>query len=99
LIPREIIEKPPSAELRPDQLDQDSLPPYESLDKLLYYFIEENMSIDEIAALGFERTLVANIVAKVDRSEYKRSQAAPVLRITSKSFGSGRRIPIVRGYS
>ena len=98
LIPREIIDKPPSAELRPDQMDQDSLPPYEVLDKLLYYYIEENMSIDEIAALGFERELVASIAAKVDRSEYKRSQAAPALRITSKAFGSGRRMPIVRGY-
>jgi NAD+ synthase (glutamine-hydrolysing) len=99
LIPREIIEKPPSAELRPDQLDQDSLPPYEILDGLLHYYIEENMSIDEIAALGFDRALAASIAAKVDRAEYKRSQAAPALRITSRAFGSGRRMPIVRGYS
>ena len=98
LIPREIIEKPPSAELRPDQLDQDSLPPYEILDKLLYYYVEENMSIDELAALGFERELAVSIATKVDRSEYKRSQAASALRITSRAFGVGRRMPIVRGY-
>lgn len=97
LIPESIIIKPPSAELRPDQLDQDSLPPYEVLDQLLYHYIEENKHIDEIVAMGFEQELVENIVAKIDRSEYKRFQAAPVLRITSKAFGSGRRIPLARG--
>lgn len=98
LIPESIIIKPPSAELRPDQLDQDSLPPYEVLDQLLYHYIEENKHIDEIVAMGFERELVENIVAKIDRSEYKRFQAAPVLRITTKAFGSGRRIPLAKEF-
>ena len=98
LIPQAIIDKPPSAELRPDQLDQDSLPPYEVLDKILHYYVEDNKHIDEIAALGYERELVGNIVYKIDRSEYKRFQAAPVLRITSRAFGRGRRLPLARGY-
>jgi len=98
LIPESIIKKPPSAELRPDQLDQDTLPPYEVLDQLLYHYIEENKHIDEIVAMGFERKLVENIIAKVDRSEYKRFQAAPVLKITTKAFGSGRRIPLAKGF-
>jgi NAD+ synthase (glutamine-hydrolysing) len=97
LIPQSIITKPPSAELRPDQFDHDSLPPYEVLDRLVHYYIEKNMHVDEIVAMGFEREQVENIVAKIDRSEYKRFQAAPVLRITSKAFGSGRRIPLARG--
>jgi NH3-dependent NAD+ synthetase len=73
------------------------LPPYEVLDRLVHYYIEKNMHVDEIVAMGFEREQVENIVAKIDRSEYKRFQAAPVLRITSKAFGSGRRIPLARG--
>ena len=97
MIPESIIVKPPSAELRPEQLDQDSLPPYEVLDQLLHYYVEENKHIEEIVAMGYERELVENIVAKIDRSEYKRFQAAPVLRITTKAFGSGRRIPLARG--
>jgi NAD+ synthase (glutamine-hydrolysing) len=97
LIPNSIITKPPSAELRPDQFDHDSLPPYEILDRLVHYYIEENKHIDEIVAMGYERELVENIVAKIDRSEYKRYQAAPVLRITTKAFGSGRRIPLAKG--
>ncbi len=98
LIPESVITKPPSAELRPDQLDQDSLPPYEILDQLLHYYVEENKHIEEIVAMGYERELVESIVTKIDRSEYKRFQAAPVLRITTKAFGSGRRIPLARGF-
>jgi len=98
LIPESVITKPPSAELRPDQLDQDSLPPYEILDQLLHYYVEENKHIEEIVAMGYERELVESIVTKIDRAEYKRFQAAPVLRITTKAFGSGRRIPLARGF-
>lgn len=97
VIPRRVIEKAPSAELRPDQKDQDSLPPYEILDRILHYYIEENMHIKEIAALGFDEQLVSEVVNKIDRAEYKRFQAAPVLRVTTKAFGSDRRMPIARG--
>ena len=96
LIPNRFV-KPPSAELRPGQLDQDSLPPYEVLDQLLHYYVEENKHIEEIVALGYERELVDSIVAKIDRAEYKRFQAAPILRITTKAFGSGRRVPLAKG--
>lgn len=96
LIPRRVIEKAPSAELRPDQKDQDLLPPYEILDQILHYYIEENKHIDEITALGFDYNLVKDVINKIDRAEYKRVQAAPVLRVTTKAFGSGRRMPIAR---
>ncbi len=98
IIPLNVINKEPSAELRPDQKDQDSLPPYTLLDQLLHLYIEENCYVDEIAARGYDRRLVENIVAKVDRAEYKRFQAAPGLRVTTRAFGSGRRMPLARGY-
>ncbi len=94
LIPVSIIEKAPSAELRPDQKDQDSLPPYEILDQVLYYYIEEGYSIEAICAQGFDRQMVTWVAKTVDRNEYKRRQAAPGLRITSKAFGLGRRMPV-----
>lgn len=94
LIPRSIIEKEPSAELRPGQLDQDSLPPYTILDEILHYYVEENKHKAEIA--GFDPDLVEEIINRVDRAEYKRFQAAPGLRVTTKAFGSGRRMPIAR---
>ncbi len=97
VIPRSIIEKAPSAELRPDQKDQDSLPPYEILDRILQHYIEENKHIDEIVAMGFEEKTVKDVIKKTDRSEYKRFQAAPGLRITTRAFGSGRRMPLARG--
>jgi NAD+ synthase (glutamine-hydrolysing) len=97
LIPVSVIEKPPSAELRPDQKDQDSLPPYEVLDEILHYYIEENKHIHEIEAFGFDRNLVEEIITRVDRAEYKRFQAAPGLRVTTKAFGSDRRMPLARG--
>ncbi len=97
LIPRQVIEKAPSAELRPDQKDQDSLPAYEILDQILHYYIEENKHVDEITALGFDYNLVRDIINKIDRAEYKRFQAAPVLRVTTKAFGSDRRMPLARG--
>ena len=96
LIPESSITKPPSAELRPNQVDQDSLPPYEVLDEILKGYIEGRLSADEIVSLtGYERTLVESITLMVDRAEYKRKQAAPVLRLRRKAFGSGRKEPIV----
>jgi NAD+ synthetase len=95
VIPHAILEKPPSAELRPDQKDTDSLPPYEVLDPILEAYVERYETPEQIAlANGFPLTLVQQVVRLVERSEYKRQQAAPVLKVTSKSFGMGRRFPI-----
>ena len=95
IIPEAILHKAPSAELRPDQKDSDSLPPYETLDPILAAYVERGESTEEIIARhGFARPLVESVVALVERSEYKRQQAAPVLKVTPKSFGSGRRFPI-----
>ena len=98
LIPESIITKPPSAELRPDQLDTDSLPPYEVLDAILEMYIEEDRSPDEIVAAGYERALVTRVVRMVDRNEYKRRQAAPGVKITVRAFGKDRRLPITNRY-
>ncbi len=98
VIPVSTIEKPPSAELRADQRDSDSLPPYEVLDAVLERYIEDDMSADEIAAAGFDRDLVIEIVGMVDRNEYKRRQAAPGVKITTKAFGRDRRVPITNRY-
>ena len=98
IIPRSSIDKAPSAELRPDQTDQDSLPPYEMLDAILKGYIEEGLSRADIAAQGFDPAVVNDIVRKVDLNEYKRKQAAPGLKITPLAFGVGRRIPIVQKY-
>ncbi len=98
-IPLASIEKPPSAELRPNQKDQDSLPPYDVLDRILKAYIEEVMSPAEIAArYGYDLELVRAIALKVDRNEYKRRQAAPGLKITSRAFGMGRPFPIVQKF-
>jgi NAD+ synthetase len=95
VIPHAILEKPPSAELRPDQKDTDSLPPYEMLDPILEAYVERYESPEEISqANGIPLDLVKQVVRLVERSEYKRQQAAPVLKVTSKSFGMGRRFPI-----
>ena len=95
IIPQAILEKAPSAELRPDQKDTDSLPPYEVLDPILEAYVERYEPLDSIAkAHGFPLALVQQVVRLVERSEYKRQQAAPVLKVTSKSFGTGRRFPI-----
>ena len=99
VIPRDSIDKPPSAELKPNQLDLDSLPPYDVLDALLKAYIEDAKSIDEIIALGFNEKIVHEIVRKVHRNEYKRRQAAPGIKVTSKAFGSGRRMPIAQGFA
>jgi NAD+ synthase (glutamine-hydrolysing) len=99
VIPRSTIEKPPSAELRPNQKDTDSLPPYEVLDRILKAYIEEVQSPEEIAAeTGFDLKLVRDIAILVDRNEYKRKQAAPGLKITSRAFGFGRPFPIAQRF-
>ncbi len=99
VIPRATLEKAPSAELRPDQKDQDSLPPYETLDAILQLAVEEHRSISEIIARGFEETTVRWVLTQVYRSEYKRQQAAPVLKVTGRAFGRGRRFPIAQCYT
>jgi len=98
IIPEEIIKKAPSAELRPNQKDEDSLPPYPVLDKILHCYIEEGMSEDEIVGVGFERETVKWVIKTVNRNEYKRKQAAPGLKVTSKAFGMGRRMPVAAKY-
>jgi NAD+ synthase (glutamine-hydrolysing) len=98
VIPVSTIEKPPSAELRPNQTDQDSLPPYDVLDAILKGYVEEGLSRRDLVAQGFAEAVVNDVVRKVDRNEYKRKQAAPGLKITPLAFGVGRRIPIVQKY-
>lgn len=98
IIPQNIITKPPSAELKPGQKDTDSLPPYDVLDAILFEYIENYKSPAEIIALGYNHELVYRILRMVNRSEFKRFQAPPVLRISEKAFGSGRRLPIVGKY-
>lgn len=94
IIPAGVLTKPPSAELKPGQTDQDSLPPYEVLDAVLRLYVEENWPAAEIVAAGYDPALVQEIIQKVDRAEYKRRQAAPGLKVTTKAFGLGRRLPI-----
>jgi NAD+ synthase (glutamine-hydrolysing) len=98
IIPVSTIEKPPSAELRPNQKDQDTLPPYDVLDAILRLYVEENLSAAEIAAQGFDEATVRWVQRRVDLNEYKRAQAAPGLRVTSRAFGVGRRMPIAQRY-
>jgi NAD+ synthase (glutamine-hydrolysing) len=99
VIPTAIIDKPPSAELRPDQKDVDSLPPYDVLDEVLARYVEEDLDVDAIASAGFDRDLVADITRMVDRNEYKRRQAPPGVRITEKAFGRDRRLPITNRFT
>ena len=98
IIPQHTIDKPPSAELRPDQKDSDSLPEYEILDRILFEYIEKTKGPAEIVALGFEKALVDRVLKMVNTTEYKRHQAPPILRVSPKAFGSGRRMPIVAKY-
>jgi len=98
IIPRTVIDKPPSAELRPDQLDTDSLPPYDVLDPILKAYVEDDRSIDEIVTAGFDGELVQRVVRMVDRNEYKRRQAPPGIKITPRAFGRDRRLPIANRY-
>jgi NAD+ synthase (glutamine-hydrolysing) len=97
-IPERVIDKPPSAELRPDQKDTDSLPPYDVLDPVIEAYVEEDRSPSDIVEVGFDAELVERVVAMIDRAEYKRRQAPPGVKITPKAFGRDRRMPITNGY-
>src|SRR5207244_6585231 len=94
IIQRSTIEKPPSAELKPNQKDQDTLPPYEKLDEILRPYVEDNLSARDIIGRGFDEKTVRWVQRRVDLNEYKREQAAPGLKVTSRAFGLGRRMPI-----
>jgi len=101
VIPPSVLTKPPSAELRPDQLDTDSLPPYELLDPILEAYVEQDRSLEEMVAMGFDEPTVRRVMGMVDRSEYKRRQAPPGVKITPRAFGRDRRLPLAnhfRGY-
>jgi NAD+ synthetase len=98
IIPSASITKPPSAELRPNQTDQDSLPPYEVLDAILEAYVVKGRSAAEIIQSGYDEQTVRRIVRLIDLNEYKRRQAAPGLKVTTKAFGVGRRIPIAQRY-
>ena len=98
VIPQRVLERPPSAELAPDQKDEDSLPPYGMLDPILELYVEQDRSIEEIIAAGFDRNIVERVVHMVDRNEYKRRQAPPGVRITPRAFGRDRRWPITHGF-
>ncbi|MDH3730117.1 MAG: NAD+ synthase [Acidimicrobiia bacterium] len=98
VIPVSIIDKAPSAELRPNQVDSDTLPPYDTLDRILELYVEDDLQADQIVAAGFDETTVGEVISMVDRNEYKRRQAAPGVRITEKAFGRDRRQPITHRY-
>ncbi len=98
VIPERVITRPPSAELAPDQVDEDSLPPYDILDSILERYVERDQSADEIIAAGFSREYVIRAISLVDRNEYKRRQSPPGIRISSRAFGRDRRYPITSGY-
>jgi len=98
VIPSSVLTKAPSAELRPDQKDTDTLPPYELLDPVLKAYVEDDLSVDQIAAMGFDREIVMRAVHLVDRNEYKRRQAAPGIKITPRDFGRDRRLPITNRF-
>ncbi|MDX1667680.1 MAG: NAD(+) synthase, partial [Saprospiraceae bacterium] len=98
IIPENIITKPPSAELRPDQRDTDSLPPYEQLDEILYRYIELQTDPQDIIDMGFDQEIVRKVLRLVNINEFKRYQTPPALRVSRKAFGMGRRMPIVAKY-
>jgi NAD+ synthase (glutamine-hydrolysing) len=98
VIPEAIISKPPSAELRPDQRDDDTLPPYEKLDPIVKAYVEEDYSYQEMVEMGFDPSAVRQVITSVDRNEYKRRQAPPGVKITPRAFGKDRRLPIVNRY-
>jgi NAD+ synthase (glutamine-hydrolysing) len=98
IIPKSTIEKPPSAELKPNQKDEDTLPPYEILDQILQLYVEENLSARDIIARGFDEKTVRWVQRRIDLNEYKREQAAPGLKVTSRAFGMGRKMPIAQRY-
>ena len=98
IIPQAIIERPPTAELKPNQMDQDSLPPYDVLDAILERYVEKHESVERLIDAGYEAEVVRKVVRMVDSNEYKRNQAAPGLKVTAKAFGSGRRNPIAQKF-
>jgi len=98
VIPQSVIERPPSVELRPDQKDVDSLPPYEILDPILQAYVEEDRSFGEIVDIGFEEEVVKRVILLVDRNEYKRRQGPPGIKITPRAFGKDHRLPITNKY-
>ncbi|HEY0634116.1 MAG TPA: NAD(+) synthase, partial [Gammaproteobacteria bacterium] len=98
VIPQRVIDRPPSAELAPDQKDSDSLPPYEVLDAILEMYVERELCSEEIVAQGYDEATVRRVIRMVDRNEYKRRQAAPGVRITRRAFGRDRRYPITSGF-
>jgi NAD+ synthase (glutamine-hydrolysing) len=98
LVPAAVIERPPSAELRPDQLDSDSLPDYDLLDRILEAYVERDQGSGEMIAAGLPAEIVEEVIRLVDRAEYKRRQAAPGIRITPKAFGRDRRLPITNRF-
>lgn len=99
VIPQRILDKAPSAELKPDQTDQDDLPPYEVIDAILEGYVERAMSAEELVSAGHDPQAVSDIIARVDRNEYKRHQAAPGLKVTPKAFGEGRRFPLAKRFN
>ena len=96
IIPQRTLAKPPSAELRPGQTDQDTLPPYDQLDRALHLYVEEQKDLDAIVAAGVDRAVAEDVIRRIERTEFKRRQAVPGLKITSKAFGYGRRVPIAK---
>ena len=96
IIPEATLTKPPSAELRPGQTDQDSLPDYEVLDRILQLYVIDNLTRGEIVARGFDDATVADVLRRVGRAEYKRRQAPTILKVSPRAFGTGRRFPIAR---
>jgi NAD+ synthase (glutamine-hydrolysing) len=98
VIPQNTIDKPPSAELRPDQVDSDTLPAYEVLDAILQRYVEADLGVNELIDMGFDPEIVSAVASMVDRNEYKRRQAAPGVKITVKAFGKDRRLPITNLY-
>ena len=98
IIPENILTKPPSAELRPNQKDYDSLPEYDILDKVLFEYIENRRGPSELIEMGFDEVLVRRVLKMVNTNEYKRHQTPPILRVSPKAFGKGRRMPIVGRY-
>jgi NAD+ synthase (glutamine-hydrolysing) len=98
LVPASVLERAPSAELRPDQRDEDSLPPYDLLDRILEAYVEDDRGREEMVAAGLPGEVIDEVIAMVDRAEYKRRQAPPGIKITPKAFGRDRRLPITNRY-
>jgi NAD+ synthase (glutamine-hydrolysing) len=98
VIPQSVLEKAPSAELKPNQVDQDTLPPYEVLDPVMQAYVEEDKSLADILAMGFDEETVKRVITMIDRNEYKRRQAPPGVKITPRAFGRDRRLPIANRY-